>query len=223
MAKIVKIKNDSGEQKTWLGQVFEDQEIIEISPNSHASWASDATVTADINSGDIIVNDGFTDLDSANGLRHLFDFTRLYQIVGIGSVLSEPMGFSQDSTRGNKILSSESFTLVYSENKIYDQDWMSIGNAVDADTGFIMPFPGTVVRATLHCEDARDRIFDFNLYINATDQGSILQVSGIAEQTAAALDLNINFAAGDKLRLRGFGDQWLEDTVIVIWIKWRKA
>jgi hypothetical protein len=53
--------------------------------------------------------------------------------------------------------------------------------------------------------------------------GSIFEISGSDEQTASALDLDIDFDAGDKLRLRGIGDGNIEDTVIVVWIKWRKV
>jgi hypothetical protein len=146
-----------------------------------------------------------------------------YQLIGIGGTESEPMGFSPDATRSDKILSSESMTLVYSENKINNMDWVQIGGASDSDSGYIMPFDGTVIRATAHCENAKGNTFNFHLYKNTASMGSIFEISGSDEQTASALDLDIDFDAGDKLRLRGIGDGNIEDTVIVVWIKWRKV
>lgn len=146
-----------------------------------------------------------------------------YQIVGIGGVKSEPMAFSPDATRGNKMLSSESFTIIFSENMVNHMDWIQVGIASDADSGFIMPFPGTIVRATGHCEDTKSNTMNFHLYINSGSIGSLFAISGNNEQSASALDLNYDFEAGDKLRLRGIGSGKIEDTVIVLWIKWRKA
>lgn len=146
-----------------------------------------------------------------------------YQITGIGGVKSEPMAFSPDATRGNKMLSSESFTIIFSENMVNNMDWIQVGIASDSDSGFIMPFPGTIVRATAHCEDAKSNTMNFHLYINAGSIGSLFAINGAGEQSAAALNLNHDFEAGDKLRLRGVGSGKIEDTVIILWIKWRKA
>lgn len=144
-----------------------------------------------------------------------------YQLTGIGNVLSEPMGFSPDATRSNKILSSESFTLIFSESRLSNMDWIQIGGATDADSGFIMPFDGTIVRATAHCENTRGNVFNFQFYKNAVSVGSILQLAGSGQQTAAAVDLDFDFDAGDKLRMRAVGSNYIEDTVIVVWVKWR--
>ncbi|NJO64942.1 MAG: hypothetical protein HC836_44570 [Richelia sp. RM2_1_2] len=147
----------------------------------------------------------------------------VYQIPSIGGTLSEPMGFSPDETRGNTLLSSETFTIIFSENNINNMDWIQVGLAADTDSGFIMPYDGSVIRATAHCENTNNKTCSFHLYVNELSVGSILQLTGSRQQTASAVNLNAQFSAGDKLRLRGITSGKLEDTIVILWIKWRKA
>lgn len=145
-----------------------------------------------------------------------------YQIEGIGGALSEPMGFSPDATRGDKIFSTETFTLTFSENRLMNMDWINIGMASHSDIGYIMPFNGTVIRAVGYTRNCRNETMNIHLFKNLLSVGSIVTLSGSDEQVASAIDLNIDFDRGDKLRLRGVGSGRIDDVVLTLWIKWRK-
>lgn len=58
MARIVKIKNASGAQGTWLGQVIEDGAYYELQPTEYIPWSIDNEVFTDIGAGNLIVNKG---------------------------------------------------------------------------------------------------------------------------------------------------------------------
>lgn len=135
---------------------------------------------------------------------------------------SEPMAFSLDTSRG-KMLSAETTALTYSESNITNMDWVQIGHANDSDIGTVMPYNGTVIRATGFCENVKNSIMNMHLYINTLSAGSILTFSGNGPKTEMALNLNIDFNAGDIIRLRGVGSRRINDTAITIWCKWRKV
>lgn len=141
---------------------------------------------------------------------------------GAGAEVSEKMCFTYDESR-SKDLSAETATFTYSEANITNMDWVQIGGASDADTGMIMPYDGTVIRTTGFCENVKHTTMNIHLYINTTSAGSILTFTGSGNQTETDLSLNIDFNAGDRLRLRGVGSNRIEDTAVTLWVKWRKA
>ncbi|NJO64943.1 MAG: hypothetical protein HC836_44575 [Richelia sp. RM2_1_2] len=146
-------------------------------------------------------------------------------LTGVSNQLSEPMTFSFDATR-NKSLSTETTTLIYSEAQLTNMDWIQVGAADDADSGIVMPFDGTIIRATGNCENVANTAMGIHLFINMLSVGSIIDFSGSGEQSRSVLNLNIDFVAGDKIRLRaigGGGANRIEDTIITLWIKWRKV
>ena len=53
MAKWV--KNDSGGDKTWVGQLVSDQAYYEIQSSEELAWMNDSTLITDIGSGDAVV------------------------------------------------------------------------------------------------------------------------------------------------------------------------
>lgn len=69
------VKNDSGSEKTWAGITLADQETYEVPAVYWAAWILDPTIIADITSGDLVVNDGTTDLSVSEGLNWI----KLYQ------------------------------------------------------------------------------------------------------------------------------------------------
>lgn len=146
------------------------------------------------------------------------------QITGADSETSEPMAFITDTTRSNKILSIESSTFLWAEASVSNHDWIQIGNAIDSSNGYIMPYDGTVIRATVQTESgpgASDTM-ELDLYINNSNEGAILSLTGTGDQQDENTDLNLDFSAGDKLRMRGDGDT-IGDTIATIWVKWRSA
>ena len=143
-------------------------------------------------------------------------------ITGIDNVQSEPMSFSYDSVR-EKYLSNETSTFIYSENKIANMDWINIGGATNAESGIIMPYKGTVIRATGNCRNVANRTAHIHLFINTLSIGSILSFSGTGAQNSSSLNLNVDFDAGDRIRVRGITTGNTNDVVIALWIKWRRT
>lgn len=68
----LRVKNNSGATKTWLGQSIDDQEYYSISESDRSTWIDDTDVFTDIASGDLVINDGTEDLtDPVEGYKVL--------------------------------------------------------------------------------------------------------------------------------------------------------
>jgi len=132
-----------------------------------------------------------------------------------------------DATRASKVLSVESHTFQWADNKISNNDWLKIGSAGDADSGWVMPFDGTIVGVTAHTEDTGGgNTYGIDLYIGAVDNAAnpIATLTGGADISDTDPTLNIDFSAGDKLRLRGdqsVGTGDMQDTTVALLVKWR--
>lgn len=140
-------------------------------------------------------------------------------------VNGQPMLMLTDTTRGspNKILSVAEQNLVFSENQLTENDWLDIGNAIDADSGYIADFDGTVVFATGHCENTNVNSKNIHLFINGVDQGSVGALSGGTDASFINTTLDVDFVQGDKIRLQaqqGTGGG-IQDTVVKLTVKWR--
>lgn len=135
----------------------------------------------------------------------------------------QPMLTLEDTTRANKILSVAEQDLTFAENRLGSNDWVEIGNAVDADSGYIADFNGTVVFGSAHCENTGANAKDLHLFINNVDQGSIGTLSGGTDATFINNTLNIDFVQGDKIRLRAVQNTGgaIQDTVVKLTVKWR--
>lgn len=157
-------------------------------------------------------------------LTMIEDHVTLQQIIGADSELSEPMLFVVDTTRDNKELSVEKAPIFWAEAVVGHGDWLDLGNATNSNVGWMMPYDGTIVRATGETEDANNSTHIMQLYIENTNVGTVLTFSGFGEQQDYNTILNIDFDAGDELRMRSFrtsGSNDMGDTAIVLWIKWR--
>ncbi len=127
-----------------------------------------------------------------------------------------------DSTRGNKILSVDSVELTFSENRVNHLDWLDIGNAVDADSGFVAPMNGTIVMATGNCENTGANSKDFHVFVNTTDQGSLGTLSGGTNVVFTNTTANFDFTQGDRIRVQANDVSGrIQDTVVSVYIKWR--
>lgn len=142
--------------------------------------------------------------------------------LDVTTINGQPMLTLVDSTRSSKILSVAENVLSFSTNNLSDLEWLSIGNATDADSGYVADFDGTVVAATGQCENTGANSKDIHLYINGTDQGAIGNLSGGNNASFINTTLNFDFSQGDKIRLQaqGAGAQIL-DTVVKVTLKWR--
>ena len=136
----------------------------------------------------------------------------------------QPMLTLVDITRANKNLSVAEQVCIYAENYLTDLDWLQVSNAVDADSGFIADFDGTVVGMTAHCENTGANNKDFHLFVNNVDKGPMGNISGGANAIANNQLLNIDFVQGDRLRVRAIGNTGpINDTVVKLTVKWREA
>lgn len=68
------IKNNSGSTQTWKGTTLAHGESVTLRREYWSIWAEDQEVVDAVISGDIIVNDGTSDLNADDGLEQLFRF-----------------------------------------------------------------------------------------------------------------------------------------------------
>ena len=139
------------------------------------------------------------------------------------TINSQPMLTLVDTTRANKVLSVAETNMLFSDNKVNDQDWLRIGQASDADSGYIAQFDGTLVYASAHCENTDGNSKEIHFYIDGTDSATLGTLTGGANATFNNTTLNVDFDQGDRLRLRAFdgsGDD-INDVVVLLTIKWR--
>jgi hypothetical protein len=127
-----------------------------------------------------------------------------------------------DATRV-KTLSTDSFAVTFSENKVGNNDWVNIAGAIDATSGFIIPLNATVVGATMHTANNNGNTKNLDLYVDGVSTASILTVTGAAgEQEDRDETLNIDVNQDQKVRIRGdAAGGTIEDTVVTLWLRWR--
>lgn len=144
-------------------------------------------------------------------------------VTKVTTINGQPMLTLDDTTRGNKTLSIAEQPITFSENRLADLDWINIGNATDADSGYIADFDGTVTSVTAHCENTGANSKDIELHIDGVNQGTIATLAGGANVTDQDQTLNIDFTQGQRIRLRaidGIAGN-IQDTVIKLTLKWR--
>jgi len=146
--------------------------------------------------------------------------------ITISIINGQPIVTYIDESRESpgKQISIAEQTLLFSENQLTVNDWLDIGNAVDADSGYIADLDGAVMYATGHCENTGSGSADIHLFINSVDQGSIGTLGGGENASFINTTLDIDFNQNDKIRLQAqdvIGV--LQDTVIKITIKWRSS
>jgi|GEM_PF-5437104 len=132
---------------------------------------------------------------------------------------SQPHIVFNDNTR-TKILSTTMNNFLWAEAKINNNEWMQIGHAVDTQTGYIMPFKGTIVGVAVHCENTNGNSKDFRIYINGNEHVIGTLNSG-NDVSLVDMSLNLDFSQGDKIRLRGGSGGTIEDTVVTVFTRWR--
>jgi hypothetical protein len=156
---------------------------------------------------------------------------------GVSDILGLPSGLAVttiggqevltlvDTTRSNKVLSVETTAITWSENRIGNNDWVQIGGAVDAESGYIVPLDATIVKVTAHTSDDNNNVKDIDLYIDgALNTAGFISFNPAVngQNEYSSVTDNIDVAAGEKIRLRGAATGGpVDDTVITIWLKWR--
>jgi len=167
-------------------------------------------------------NQTFTGQEVANGVSTMLGLGGLAVTTINASVGTQDVLTLVDTSRGNKILSIGDTSVTWAENRVGNNDWLQIGSAVDAKSGYIVPLNATIVKVTAHTENNKGHTKPILLYVNGALNSTIGTFNGVAgEDTFEDVTVDINVAAGDKLRLRGGTGGRIEDTVITLWIKWR--
>lgn len=70
--RIIRVFNRSGGDSTWLGQLIENDDFIELSENEATTWAGNNLVVQDVANGNLTVSDGTTEFTgAAEGLNWL--------------------------------------------------------------------------------------------------------------------------------------------------------
>jgi hypothetical protein len=168
-------------------------------------------------------NQTFTGQEVADGVADILGLGDLsVQTLGGSGSPGETQLFITDPAR-SKTLSIAEFTMTYSENNVGNNDWLEIGSASDATSGYVIPYDATLVRATAHVATSSSAK-GIDLYIDGTATSPLITLpsGGGAEAEIVDGTLNIDIAAGQKVRLRGAstGGQ-IGDTVVTLWFRWR--
>lgn len=145
--------------------------------------------------------------------------------LAMSLISGQPMLTFIDDTRGvsGKRLSVSDQVLVFAENQLAANDWLEIGSAVDATSGYIANFPGTIVHASIHCANGNGNTKNIHVFVNGVDAGSIGIVTAGANTSLINNTIDIDFTQGDKIRLQaqqGSGGA-IHDTVVKLTLKWR--
>lgn len=189
-----------------------------ISDGSNTSTAGDHQSTIEFQGSDAItVTVGETGSPPKSTVTVGIDGNLQMSVIN-----SQPMLTYFDTNRTKRLTVSEQ-SLVFSESQLDAEQWLEIGNAVDAESGYIADYAGTVVSATAHCENANSNAKDIHLFINGVDVGSIGTLLGGANVTFINNTLDTDFARGAKIRLQAQQNSGgaIQDTVVKLTVKWR--
>lgn len=169
-------------------------------------------------------NEKFTGQEVADGVATMLGLGGLtIKAIGGSGSPGEQQLFMTDSSRGPKDLSIAEFTVAFSENRIGNNDWLEVGSANDATSGYIMPHNATIVRATAHTASSSSAK-DIDLYIDGVATAPLITIpsGGGSESEISDGTLNIDVAAGEKIRLRGGSTGGaIQDTLVTLWVRWR--
>ena len=189
--------------------------LIGIDVDGLVSSSSDLSATDEIIVFDGTNNISMTGQQLADGVSTVLNFV-------ISTINGQPVATMLDTTR-SKQLSTDTASYSFSENRLYHDDWIDIGNAVDANSGYILPLDATIVFVTAHCENTSSNDKDVHLFVNGSDEGSIGTLSGGTNATFVNTTLDVDVDSGDRIRLRAIGalSGSIQDTVVTVSVRWR--
>lgn len=127
-----------------------------------------------------------------------------------------------DDTRSMKMLSVAEPQYVFSDSKLSNLSWMSIGLSSHANTAHIARYDATIVGLTVFCVDSTNNA-DIHLYVNNTDFGKIGDIFNMTNSISIINNIDIDIFSGDMVRLRviGGGYNTIKDVVATLTVKWR--
>lgn len=202
-----------------------DQALLAVSAGADSKVAISATdTTSDYLNNELLVGSGLTKAIDNLGANETLTISIVQaNVVGNPSPANDQSMFVlPDASRAGKLLTVETNLYHFTETVISPLEWIQIGVAADAATGIIMPFNGTVIRAVGQCINTGGSTKSIDLYIDAVNTTTVGTFTGAGEQTFSNTTLNVDFAAGQKLRLRGGAETGnIDDSIITLYIKWR--
>jgi hypothetical protein len=168
-------------------------------------------------------NSNWTPITNANVIQR--------SINGADGASSGPTLFTADSTRASKILSVASTCFVFAMNSINADEWILFNNQLTSTAGLIMPYAGTVIALTFAAVNAFGNRKNISVYVNDTEYPGALYANGLSisgEYKTTDTNVNIDFAAGDKLRMRArsggsTGNGNMQNVLLTMYVKWRSA
>ena len=194
---------------------------IGVDINNLGNSADDLAATDEAIIFDGTNNVSMTGQQIADGVTNILNITGLtFTDINGQSILTYI-----DSVRGpNKVLSIESNTYQFSDNDLDHLSWVSIGDAVDADSGHVMPLDGTIVFATAHCENtATSATKEMHVFVDGVDAGSVGLLGPGANTEITDATIDIDFLQGQKIRVQaqnGVAGR-IRDTVVDLTVRWR--
>jgi hypothetical protein len=96
--------------------------------------------------------------------------------LGVSTINGQEVLTLVDATRV-KTLSISETAIGFSENTIGNNDWVDVGGAVDALSGYTMPMNGTVVRASFHTSDDNNNSKGVDLYVDGVATSPLLALT----------------------------------------------
>ena len=91
------IKNDSGGNKTWVGQLVVDQAYYEIQSHEETLWSSNSVLLTDIASGDAIVAKSDSGTDDIADVNSAIDYLKDGSPKTVDLVTQTPSGIPKFS------------------------------------------------------------------------------------------------------------------------------
>jgi len=189
--------------------------------------ATDEFPVHDKSEGTAGANRKMTGQNIADGVAAILDIATLTFDVfpAVTSPADDQTLLAYTDADRSKVLSVESQTFIFSDNSVDDNDWIDVGGASDALTGFIMPLDATIVMASAHTEDANGNTFNIDVYIDQVlGSAGIVTLAGAAEAEDTDPTLSIDVDAGEKINIRAdrtAGSSKMGDTVVVLTVRWR--
>jgi len=181
MAYIVQIKNNTISGGTWVGTTIAAGAYHTIAENNLTNWRTDTSVMTDVGSGDLIVNNGTTDiLNGATGYKWLLGDT-------------QPL-----SDLGNKLAVHPSSKPIVPGKEFY-LGWIGAGDDIVGHTigaGDLLEFnlaPGTATVEKIVAFDASfGDVYVHEAYINGSGASSGDYCEGEIWASATSLQQSVN-------------------------------
>ncbi len=136
---------------------------------------------------------------------------------------------AHDPSRGNKILTLAENTFIFSENGTVNRgSWLPINTRSALTIGYVAPFDGTIIGITAQVRDIVDPPVTMDLFFNNSRQGELFRWDAAAPYAKHQdFSLNIDFSAGQRLRLRiGQGSDLnasASDPTCILYTRWRSS